>query len=74
MTIYRLTINAFDYWYSPYNSGVKRIEKFFTTKEKAEKWINEHPKYIYCGFNKEHTEAKNEQEMPTFEIDEIIVE
>ena len=74
MTIYKLNIWAYNYWKTCDNDGFEHIEKFFTTKEKAEQWIKDHPKYIYKGFNEQQTEAKNDYQMPKFEIKEIMVE
>lgn len=73
MKIYKLTIIAYDYWYSCDRDGFQTVEKFFSTKEKAEKWIAENPKYIYCGFNGK-TEAEREYQMPKFTITEVEVE
>lgn len=73
MRIYKVTIKAFDYWYTCDRSDFRTVEKFFSTKEKAEAWIAENPKYIYCG-GEGQTEAQDEYEMPTFKIDEVEVE
>lgn len=73
MKIYKLTIFAYDYWYSCDRDGFQTVEKFFSTKEKAEQWIAENPKYIYRGFGNV-TEAQSEYQMPQFEIEEIEVE
>lgn len=75
MKIYKLIIHAYDYWYDMDRDGFVKVEKFFTTKDKAEVWKSNHPKFIYNGFNAEHTEAKKDYEMPKFEeIQEIEVE
>ena len=71
MKIYRLTATIWDYWFTPYNSGYKGIEKFYTTREKAEKWIEEHSTFCY-GYNT--NVAKEDYQFPKFEIEEIKVE
>jgi len=74
MTIFKVTMKAFDYWYRCDCSGFRTVEKYFTTREKAEVWQAENVKTIYCGFDKNHTEARDEFEMPTFKTEEITVE
>jgi hypothetical protein len=74
MTIYKVTINAYDYWYACDRDGFKQVEKYFTTKEKAQAWIDQNPRYIFRGFNNEQTEAKESYQMPTFTITAITVE
>ena len=74
MKIYKVEIRAYDYWYTTDRDGYRTVEKFFTTKEKANEWIAKNPKYIYQGFNAEHTEAQKDYEMPTFKVIEIEVE
>lgn len=74
MKIYKLAIKAYDYWFTCDRDGFGTVNKYFTTKEKAEAWIAKNPKYIYRGFDKNQTEAKDDYEMPTFTITEINVE
>lgn len=73
MTIYKLTIKAYDYWYTSDRDGFQIIKKFFLTKEKAEQWTVENSKYIYCGFNGA-TEAEKDYQMPKFKIEAVEVE
>jgi hypothetical protein len=74
MTIYHLTIRAYDYWFACDRGGFVTIDKYFTTEEKAQEWIRQNPRYIYRGFNEKQTEAKEGYQMPTFNITAITVE
>ena len=74
MKIYRLEIVAYDYYYKCDQDGFVTIEKFYTDKAKAEKWIADNPNYIYRGFDKNQTEATKKWMMPKFNITEIEVE
>jgi len=74
MTIYRVKAKVWDYWFTCDRDGFVEIEKFFSTKEKAEKWIAENPKIIYRGFEKQK-EAEKDYQMPVFkEIEKIEIE
>ena len=74
MKFYKLTITAYDYWFTCDRDGFATITKYFTTKEKAEEWIAKNPKYIYRGFDDNQTEAEKDYQMPTFRIEEIEAE
>ena len=71
MKIYRVWATFYDYWYCIDRDGRKGEEKFFTTKEKAEKWIEEHATFCY-GYD--NNVAKCDYQMPEFKIEEIEVE
>ena len=67
MTIYKVTIEAFRYIGIPVcREDFLKTDKYFSTVEKAVDWINNHPKFIISGYDKNHTEARNEKEMPKF--------
>jgi len=74
MTIYKVTINAYNYWCYGDRDGFTKVEKYFTTEEKAKAWIDQNPRYIFRGFNEEQTEATEDYQMPTFKITAITVE
>ena len=74
MTIYHLTIKAYDYWYTSDRDGFVTVDRYFSTKEKAEEWMKNNPRYILRGFNAEQTEAEKDYQMPTFDLAEITVE
>ena len=74
MKMYKMTITAYDYWYGCDRDGFVTVEKYFTTKEKAEAWKAKNPNYIFRGFNKDQTEAEDDYQKPTFKIEEIEVE
>ena len=74
MTIYHLTIKAYDYWYTCDHDGFVTVDKYFTTKEKAKEWMKNNSRYILRGFNAEQTEAEKGYQMPTFCLTEITVE
>ena len=71
MKIYKLNMIIWDYWFTCDKDGYKHDEKFFTTKEKAEKWIEEHK--TFCN-NISDEIATKEYQMPKYEIEEIEVE
>ena len=76
-TIYKVSYKAFDFWFSSDRSGFQTVEKFFSTKEKAENYAKEaeEKKYIFCGQTKEQTTATEEYQNPyDFKITEITVE
>ena len=73
MTIYKVNVKAFHYWYRCDHSDFVDLEYFFLTKEKAEEWIANNKKYIHCGYDKNHTEARNKYEMPIFHIETVEV-
>ena len=75
MTIYKLNITVFDYWYTEDRSGWAEEEKYFTTKEKAENWVATHPRYAH-DYDKNGctNEAVDDYHLPKFEIKEIEVE
>ena len=70
MKIYKLTATIFDFWYEMDRSGYQEEEYFFTSKEKAEKWAEEHKTFAYA---REGNEAKKSYEMPSFKIEEVEV-
>lgn len=72
MKIYKVHAMFYDYWYSPYEEGHRCEEKFFTTKEKAKKWIKEHATFCY-GYGGTNV-AEYDYQMPEFKIVEIEVE
>ena len=72
-TMIKVTVTAYDYWYSCDRSGWRKIERFFTTKEKAEAWIEAHKDMTYASFKGEN-KAKDEYEMPKFKTEEIEVD
>lgn len=74
MKIYRLEITAYDYYYKCDKDGFVTIEKFYTDKAKAEKWIADNPAYIYRGFDENEVTANKKWKMPKFNITEIEVE
>ena len=71
MKIYRLKMLVYNYWYTCDREGFQEEEKLFSTKEKALRWIDEHPRYAHT-FN--GVEAEKERQLPKFEIEEIEVE
>jgi hypothetical protein len=76
-TIYKVSYKAFDYWFASDRSGFQTVEKFFSTKEKAENYAKEaeEKKYIFRGYEKEQTVATEDYQEPYgFEITEITVE
>lgn len=74
MTIYHLTIRAYDYWFACDRDGFVTVDKYFTTEEKAKEWMRNNPRYIWRGFKAEQTEAEKDYQMPTFHLTEITVE
>lgn len=70
MKIYKLNISVYDYWKTSDCGGFVHEEKYFLNKEGAEKWAAEHPKYAHAFGSKE---ARNEYEMPKYEIEKIEV-
>jgi len=74
MKIYKLIITAYDFWFACDRDGFTTVTKYFTTKEKAEAWIANNPKYIYRAFDDNQTEATEDYQMPTFRVEEIEVE
>ncbi len=74
MKIYKLEITAYDYYYKCDKDGFVTIDKYFTTMEKAEKWMADNPAYIYRGFDKNDTTADKKWKMPKFKVVEIEVE
>jgi hypothetical protein len=76
-TIYKVSYKAFDFWFASDRSGFQTVEKFFSTKEKAENYAKEaeEKKYIFRGYEKEQTVATEDYQEPYgFEITEITVE
>ena len=71
MKIYKVCATFYNYWYCVDRDGYKGEEKFFTTKEKAEKWIKEHATFCY-GYDTNI--AQYDYQMPEFKIEEIEVE
>lgn len=41
MTIYKVEGTIYSYWYTEDRSGWTKIEKYFSTEEKANKWAKE---------------------------------
>jgi len=70
-TIYKVIATIYDYWYSMDRDGYSTVEKFFSSKEKAENWITANSKLMY-GFNS--NTAEKDYQMPKFKIVEIEVE
>lgn len=70
MKVYRVNMRVYNLYYTCDRGGFDTIEKFFSTKEKAEQWIKENSKYA-LGF--ENNKAPSEYEMPKFKIEEIEV-
>lgn len=70
MKIYKVIACIYDYWFSMDRGGTQVEEYFFTTEDKAKKWIDEHKTFCY-GFDSH--EAKKPYEMPEFTIKEIEV-
>lgn len=70
MKIYKVIAYIYDYWYDMDRDGTRVEEYFFSTKEKANKWIEDHKTFAYAfeGF-----EAKKPYEMPRFKIEEVEV-
>jgi hypothetical protein len=76
-TIYKVSYKAFDFWFASDRSGFQTVEKFFSTKEKAENYAKEaeEKKYIFCGYEKEQKVATEDYQNPyDFKITEITVE
>jgi hypothetical protein len=76
-TIYKVSYKACDFWFASDRSGFQTVEKFFSTKEKAENYAKEaeEKKYIFRGYEKEQTVATEDYQEPYgFEITEITVE
>jgi hypothetical protein len=70
-TIYKVTATIYDYWYDIDRDGYTTLEKFFSSNEKAEKWIADNSKLMH-GFNSNI--AEKDYQMPKFKIDTIEVE
>lgn len=66
ITVYVLQVELYDYWYDYNGSGFISMFKYFTTKEKAEAWIETHKNIIYRGYDKNQTTANSKEEMPKF--------
>lgn len=70
MKIYKLIARIYDYWYDMDRDGFREEEYFFSSKEKAERWAEDHKRFAYAY---EGNEAKKDYEMPSFKIEEIEV-
>ena len=64
MKVYRVYMRVYNLYYTCDRGGFDTIEMFFSTREKAEKWIEENSKY-------ENNEAPSAYEMPKFRIEEV---
>ena len=70
MKIYKVIACFYDFWFSMDRGGIKVEEHYFTTEEKAKKWIDEHKTFCYGRYDHE---AKKSYEMPEFSTKEIEV-
>lgn len=71
MKAYKLNITVYDFWYDMDRDGWNHEEKFFSSKEKVEKWIAEHSRYAH---ERDSEIAKNDWHLPKYEIEEIEIE
>lgn len=71
MSIYKVTIQAYDYWYEACKSGWVYFEKYFDTKDKANEWIKLNQDFVYRNQTEKYTKAQNNYERPKFSIKEI---
>lgn len=72
MKIFRVKASIYNYWWSCDKDGFSEKEKFFTSKEKAEKWIDDHKDFIYGPDGP--AKATKGYQMPSFKIEKIEVE
>ena len=70
MTIYMVMATIYDYWFECDRDGYVHEVKYFTTREKAEAWVEENKNFCY-GYDS--NEAKKAYEKPTFKIEEVEV-
>ena len=76
-TIYKVSYQAYDYWFQTDRDGFQTVEKYFTSKKKAEAYVKEvqENKYIYQGWNKDQKTAEKDYQNPYgFAIEKITVE
>lgn len=80
MKVYKVYVRYWEYWHAMEHSGYTSMERFFTTKEKAEEWA-EKIKHIKRGFNYEYiytygykNESKPEYYEPKITITEVEID
>ena len=64
MKIYFAQIKVWEFWHTEYNSGFSPRSKYFTTKEKAEKWLNTY-KDKWINANNELVPIEKNYQKPT---------